>query len=97
MDVYSLKLFLEAARTCNFTKVAENFYTTQPAVTRRIKVLEKELGYKLFQRNHQGVSLTKEGELFLPFAQKSMETLNLGITTVNNYLNARKRRLRLSL
>ena len=45
----------------------------------------------MFQRNHQGVSLTKEGELFLPFAQKSMETLNLGITTVNNYLNARKK------
>ena len=52
MDVYSLKLFLEAARTCNFTKVVENFYTTQPAVTRRIKVLEKELGYKLFTRQN---------------------------------------------
>lgn len=91
MDLYSLQLFLDAAKTLNFTKVAEAFYTTQPAVSRRIGDLEKELGYKLFHRGYHGVSLTREGELLLPFVQKSVDTLHLGITTVNNFVNIRKR------
>lgn len=91
MDIYSLRLFLSAAKTLNFTKTAENFYTTQPAVSRRIRELEKELGYPLFLREYHGVSLTKEGELLLPFIQKSMDALNLGLTTVNNLVNIKKR------
>lgn len=91
MDIYSLKLFLGAAKTLNFTKTAENFYTTQPAVSRRIRELEEELGYPLFLRQYHGVSLTKEGELLLPFVQKSIDALNLGLTTLNNLVNIKKR------
>ena len=91
MDVYTLKLFLSAAKALNFTKAAEDFYTTQPAVSRRINELEKELGYRLFHREYHGVSLTREGELFLPFVQKAIDALQLGTTTVENFINVRKR------
>lgn len=91
MDVLTLRLFLDAAKSLNFTKAADDFYTTQPAVSRRINELENELGFKLFVRKNHGVSLTKEGELFLPFVQKSIDALDLGITTLNNIASVSKR------
>ena len=93
MDIFSLKVFVSAARNLNFTKAADEFFTTQPAVSRRISELEKELGFQLFRRSNHGVLLTKSGELFLPFAQKAVDTLQLGITTVHDILHTRKRRI----
>ena len=44
MDSLCLKYFVAAASTLNFSKVAEEFYISQPAVSYQITVLEKELG-----------------------------------------------------
>jgi putative choline sulfate-utilization transcription factor len=61
MPLQSLVLFACAVRHLNFTQVAEEFGTTQPAVSQRIAALEKHLGTALFRRAHRGVALTAEG------------------------------------
>lgn len=57
----SLVFFESAVRHLNFTQVAEELGTSQPAVSQRIAALEKELATTLFKRARRGVSLTPEG------------------------------------
>jgi len=57
----SLSFFESAVRHLNFTLVAEEFGSSQPAVSQRIAVLERDLRTPLFKRAHRGVSLTADG------------------------------------
>jgi putative choline sulfate-utilization transcription factor len=59
--LHNLVFFESAVRHLSFTQVAEEFGTSQPAVSQRIAALEKELGTPLFKRAHRGVTLTQEG------------------------------------
>lgn len=65
MNDQQLRIFLSVARHSNFTEASREFYITQPAISRQISELEKELGTKLFHRTTRSVTLTKSGELFL--------------------------------
>ncbi len=46
---------------------------TQPAVTQRIHALERELGVALLARTTRGVTLTRSGEYFLPYAARMVQ------------------------
>jgi putative choline sulfate-utilization transcription factor len=61
LPLQHLVLFASAVRHLNFTQVAEEFGTSQPAVSQRIAALEKDLGAALFKRARRGVTLTPEG------------------------------------
>lgn len=66
MDDRKLQIFLVAMRTGSFSQTAAETNCTQSAVTQAMNALEKELGCKLFQRDHSGVRLTAEGEELWP-------------------------------
>ena len=76
MTDLELEAFLEIIRQGSISKAADTLYVTQPALSRRIRALETELGYELFVRKKGGrhVELTAEGELFTPIAGKLRET-----------------------
>ncbi len=57
----SLVFFEAAARHRSFSAAAQEIAVTQPAVSRQIRQLEKQIGAKLFQRLHRRVDLTPEG------------------------------------
>jgi DNA-binding transcriptional LysR family regulator len=46
---------------------------TQPAVTQRIRALERELGVQLLKRNSREVHLTSSGELLMPYASRLLQ------------------------
>ena len=73
MEYETLKTFVELAQIKNFTKAAEKLHVVQTTVSSRISVLEKELGTALFERTNKQVRLTKQGELFLPYAQRIID------------------------
>jgi len=56
------KIFYFVAKYGNITKAAAALGSNQPNVTRIMKLLESQLGCKLFIRSPRGVSLTEEGE-----------------------------------
>ena len=89
MDIYSLKLFLRASETLNFTKTAQEFFIAQPVISRRIRELESEFGCQLFIRNRHGVTLTEEGKLLVPAVRKSLEALDGGIEQVKELVRQR--------
>jgi DNA-binding transcriptional LysR family regulator len=63
MDLQSLKYFQFVAMYRNFSKAAEHFYIGQPALSRQIASLEKELGVQLFDRDTRNVRLTEAGKI----------------------------------
>ena len=78
MEFSQLEAFLEAANRGSFRRAADALYLSQPSVSARVQTLESEVGVALFHRTARGVRLTDMGRTFLPFAQRSMETLRRG-------------------
>jgi len=78
MEFSQLEAFLEAANRGSFRRAADALYLSQPSVSARVQTLESEVGVVLFHRTARGVRLTDMGRIFLPFAQRSIETLRRG-------------------
>lgn len=73
MDITQLKYFITLARRLNFSETARIHGVPQPSISRSIVDLEAKLGVPLFIRSRHSVTLTREGEAFLPFAVQITE------------------------
>lgn len=73
IDTSLLKIFVTAAEKGNFREAAEELLMTQPAVTKSIHKLEKQLDLMLFDRVHQRVQLNANGHFFLMKAKQMLE------------------------
>lgn len=60
------KIFYYVAKYGNITKAAAALGSNQPNVTRIMKLLEAQLNCRLFVREPRGISLTEEGNCFIP-------------------------------
>ncbi len=60
----AMHMFVRVVETGSFTKVAHEFATTQPTVTKQISAMETRLKVRLLNRNTRGVSLTEAGALY---------------------------------
>lgn len=58
---HQLETFLRVADAGSFNKAAEESYLSTTALIKRINQLEGSLGIKLFDRTHQGLTLTEAG------------------------------------
>lgn len=76
MDITKLESFLTLAKTQHFAKAADKLYISQPALSKRIRALEDELGVPLFDRMGNQTFLTIHGEAFRPFAENMVATCN---------------------
>lgn len=56
-----LDTFIQVADEGSFSKAAQNMFISPTAVIKQINRLEADLGFNLFDRNHQGVVLTESG------------------------------------
>ncbi|MDN3523779.1 LysR family transcriptional regulator [Halomonas sabkhae] len=70
MDTQSLQAFLAVADSGSFSRAAEQLHLTQPAVSKRIAVLEGQIDARLFDRIGRRVALTEAGRLLLPRARR---------------------------
>lgn len=81
---FRLKVFRAVADRLSFTRAAEELFITQPAVTKHINELERQLAVPLFIRHGNSISLTPEGVLLLTHARKilaSYQELNDAFAT----------------
>ena len=69
------KVFYYVAKNKNITQAANELMVSQPAVSKSIKVLERDLNTTLFNRNNDGVSLNNAGELLYNKINKAMELI----------------------
>jgi DNA-binding transcriptional LysR family regulator len=96
MELVQLEIFSSIARTMNFTRTAEQFYITQPAVSHHIKMLENSLGVKLITRSKHGVTLTEEGKEFLPYVKQMFEMLSAAENRIKNMAQGRWGHIRIA-
>ncbi len=74
MHLAHLRTFIVVSRTGGFRAAAERLNITQAAVSVRIRVLEDQLGQRLFDRGRKGATLTTAGNEFLPHAENISHT-----------------------
>jgi len=70
MDIENLHAFVTVADTGSFSRSADRLHLTQPAISKRIAVLENELNTRLFDRIGRRVLVTPAGRALLPRAYR---------------------------
>ena len=73
LDLY--KVFYYVAKNNSITQAANELVVSQPAVSKAIKVLERDLNTTLFNRNKDGVTLTQAGDLLYNKVNQAMELI----------------------
>lgn len=73
MTLQQLKYVITVADTGTITEAANKLYISQPSLTNAIHELEKEMNIVIFNRTNKGISLSKEGEIFLGYARQVLE------------------------
>ena len=84
MDKQSLLCFVTVAESLNYSRAAEKLYITQPAISRQIFKLEKQLGCQLFYRNTHEVSLTPSGMIALESAERILYEYDVLINNMSD-------------
>ena len=62
MELRHLRYFVSVAEAASVSKAALRVHISQPALSRQLHDLERELGVRLFARVGRGIRLTAEGE-----------------------------------
>lgn len=73
MTLQQLKYVITVASVGTITEAANALYISQPSLTNSIHELEKEMNITIFNRTNKGISLSKEGEIFLGYARQILE------------------------
>ena len=82
MDVLSLRLFLRVADLGGVSAAARDLSLSPASASARLMKLEEVVGFRLFNRTTRAVTLTTDGAEFLPYAQQSIRTLEVGVGVV---------------
>lgn len=83
IDMSGVAVFVSAASAGSLSAAARRLGIAPMAATRRLASLEESLGVRLMQRTTRSVSLTAEGEAFLPFASTILEAAEAGRAVVS--------------
>lgn len=78
MDIDEIRAFVSIAQLGGFTRAAGRLNRSQPAISRRIGLIEQELGTALVERVRSGAKLTEAGRAFLPFAEAVLAAIEDG-------------------
>lgn len=84
MDTNQLNAFITVAETGSFSLAAEKLFLTQPAISKRIAVLEQSLSTTLFDRIGRRVMLTESGKVLLPRARRLVRELDDARVSIQN-------------
>lgn len=90
-----IQSFVEISREKSLKLAAQKLFLTQPAISKTLKELEEIVGAVLMTRNRSGVTLTKEGQVFLHFARMSLASLQQGLDGIERA--GRKEKVRLTV
>jgi DNA-binding transcriptional LysR family regulator len=96
MELRNVRAFLAVASERHFGRAATGLNLTQPALTLRIQVLERELGIQLLQRNAREVKLTPAGEALLHHAKTLVQDEDRTLRDMKDHVAGLAGRLRIS-
>lgn len=71
--LYRLKYFVAVADELHFGRAAKQIHIAQPALSIQIRMLEEDIGFKLFERTGHGIELTIPGHVLLVEGRKLID------------------------
>jgi len=83
MNLDLLKTFISIVKHNSVSKASEEVFLTQPAVSKQIRILEKQYGAKLFEKEKSRLFLTESGKTLLNYAYRMLALYNESIVAVN--------------
>jgi LysR family nitrogen assimilation transcriptional regulator len=84
IDLKQLHYFITVAELGSFSKASARLSIAQPALSRQISSLERELGENLLYRNGRGIVLTESGQKFLSRAREVANTFSLALNELSS-------------
>ena len=75
MELSQLRTLIHVAELGSLSKAADRLHIAQPALSRQVRLLEEELGVRLFARHGRGMVLTEQGQEILKHATRVMTEL----------------------
>jgi len=97
MDIDGLRTFVAIAELGGFTRAGARLHRSQPAISRRLGLLEQELGAPLFDRLRGRARLTEAGRTFRPHAEAALAALKDGQDAVRELQSGVRGNLSLAL
>ena len=97
MDNQNLKAFITVAELGSFSEAAEQLHLTQSAISKRIALLEQQIGKRLFDRIARQVSLTEAGTELLPRARRIIQEYENALQAINDLSGEASGTLRLAI
>jgi DNA-binding transcriptional LysR family regulator len=81
VELRHLRYFVALAEELHFSRAAQRLYIVQPALSKQIASLERELGVQLFVRTKRSVALTEAGSVFAPEARAILKRVERAVET----------------
>ena len=81
MELRHLRYFVAVAEEGSFLRAAHRLRVAQPALSKQIRDLEREVGVRLFERLPRGARVTRAGEQFLSNARNALESAARAVAT----------------
>jgi len=78
MNITDIQTFVAIAELGGFTRAGRRLHRSQPAISRRLGILEQELGAPMFERLRGRARLTEAGRTFLRHAEAALASLRDG-------------------
>ncbi len=85
MDLRQLEMFVAVADNSSFTGAGRQLHVAQSAISRKIGLLEYELGERLFRRVNKKIFITPAGEAFLRYARRILQDLRNAAMEISEF------------
>jgi DNA-binding transcriptional LysR family regulator len=95
MDLRQLEMFLAVAENGSFTRAGQQLHVSQSAVSRKISMLEEELGERLFARVNKKVYITQAGETLLRHTRRIFQDLRNATLEISQIAHLQKGHLKI--
>jgi DNA-binding transcriptional LysR family regulator len=97
MNIDEIQTFVAIAELGGFTHAGRRLHRSQPAISRRLGILERDLGAPMFERIRGRARLTEAGHAFLPHAEAALAALKDGREAVRGLQNGLQGAISLAL
>jgi DNA-binding transcriptional LysR family regulator len=95
MDFRQLEMFHSVAENLSFTVAGQKLHVAQSAISRKVRLLEEELGERLFKRVNKRVFLTPAGDVMLRYTRRVFQELRNAVLEVSELANMNRGTIRI--